>query len=76
MYSQKTFAGSISFAISALVISTGWGLLSNLAFLQIISVSVIITVIATVAEMVSTRGLDNITVPLITLASLLIVLKV
>jgi len=76
MYSQKTFAGSISFAISALVISTGWGLLSNLAFLQIISVSVIITVIATVAEMVSTRGWDNITVPLITLASLLIVLKV
>jgi phytol kinase len=72
MNSQKTVAGSISFAISALVISIAWQMKSNDSLVQISFISLMITVIATVTEMVSTRGLDNITVPLSTLACLLL----
>ena len=72
MNSQKTVAGSISFAISALVISIAWQMKSNDSLMQITIISLTITVIATVTEMVSTRGLDNITVPLSTLACLLL----
>ena len=71
MYSQKTVAGSISFAVSALVISIAWAMTSNFTPQQITIISVTITFIATTTEMVSTRGLDNITVPLSTLACLL-----
>jgi phytol kinase len=72
MYSQKTVAGSLSFAISALLISIGWQMTANLSYLQIAIISVAITLVTTLTEMVSTRGLDNITVPLSTLACLLL----
>jgi phytol kinase len=72
MNSQKTVAGSISFAISALLISIAWQMKSNDSLMQITIISLTITLIATVTEMVSTRGLDNLTVPLSTLACLLV----
>ena len=71
MYSQKTVAGSISFAFSALLISIAWGIISHLTLQQIFIFSITTTLVATTAEMISTRGLDNITVPLVTLACLL-----
>ena len=72
MYSQKTVAGSLSFALSALVISIAWAMTSNFTPQQVTIMSVTITFIATTTEMVSTRGLDNITVPLSTMACLLL----
>ena len=71
MYRQKTVAGSISFAVSALVISIGWGVIFKFPAQQIIIISITTTVIATIAEMVSIKGWDNITVPLVTLVLLL-----
>jgi len=71
MYSQKSLVGSICFAFSALLISIAWGIFCDLPFQQLISLSITITPIATIAEMISTKGWDNITVPLSTLACLL-----
>ncbi|MGZ3924867.1 MAG: diacylglycerol/polyprenol kinase family protein [Flavisolibacter sp.] len=72
MNRQKTVAGSLSFAMSALLISIAWAMTTNFSPQQITIMSVTITFIATTTEMVSTRGLDNITVPLSTLACLLL----
>jgi dolichol kinase len=71
MYRQKTIAGSISFAVSALVISIAWGLIFKFSAQQIINVTITTTVIATITEMVSIKGWDNITVPMVTLLVLL-----
>jgi dolichol kinase len=71
MYSQKSVAGSISFALSALLISIGCSIGSNFSLQQIFILSITTTLVATVAEMISTKGLDNLTVPLSTLACLL-----
>lgn len=76
VYRQKTVAGSISFAVSALAISIAWGIIFNFPFHQILVFSITITLIATITEMLSTKGWDNITVPLITLACLLLLLPV
>ena len=75
MYRQKTIAGSISFAVSALVISIGWGIIFKFPAQQIIILSITTTLIATIAEMVSTKGWDNITVPMVTLVLLLVLIK-
>jgi dolichol kinase len=55
-----------------LLISIGWQMTANLSYLQIAIISVAITLVTTLTEMVSTRGLDNITVPLSTVACLLL----
>ncbi len=72
MNGSKTIAGSISFAISALVISIAYGIIFKDSFSQILILSITITLIATITELLSTRGFDNITVPLITLLCLLL----
>jgi len=71
---QKTIAGSISFAVSTLVISIIWEIIFKLPVQQMIIISITTTLIATIAEMVSTKGWDNVTVPLITLMLLLALL--
>jgi dolichol kinase len=75
MNGQKSVAGSISFAISALLISMACGYFFNLPLQQMIVLSIATTLIATITETISTKGLDNITVPLITLICLLLLLN-
>ena len=72
MYQQKTVAGSLSFAVSALAISIAWGTISNLTFLQFIFICTATALVSTATEMISTKGWDNITVPLVALACLLL----
>lgn len=71
MNQQKTLIGSTFFAISALLIATGWGIAFGLRFEQIILIAITVSLIATVTELISTKGWDNLTVPLITVACLL-----
>jgi dolichol kinase len=71
MHKQKTLIGSTGFAISALLIATGWAIAFRLGFEQIILIAFTTSSIATVTELISTKGWDNITVPLITVVCLL-----
>ena len=75
MNSGKTIAGSISFAVSTLLILIGWGIIFRFRVQQIILIGIPITLITTVAEMVSTKGWDNITVPMVTLVLLLVLIN-
>ena len=70
MKDQKTIAGSLAFSLSALLICIGWGIVYGFGFHQIITLSILTTFVATIAELISTRGFDNITVPLISLLCL------
>lgn len=72
MNKQKTLIGSTFFAISALLISTAWGSVLRLEVDQIILLAFTTSLIAAVTELISTKGWDNLTVPLITVACLLL----
>jgi dolichol kinase len=67
MNNQKTLAGCICFALSALLIGVAWGIVFKLPSQQILFMSISSCMVATLAELVSTKGLDNLTVPLSTL---------
>jgi len=71
MNKQKTLIGSTFFAISALLISTAWGIVFRLEIEQIILLAFITSLAATVTELISTKGWDNLTVPLITVVCIL-----
>jgi phytol kinase len=71
MNKQKTLIGSTFFAISALFISTGWAMVFELQFGQTILLAFTTSLIAAVAELISTKGWDNLTVPLVTVVCLL-----
>jgi len=63
IYGGKTIAGSLSFLFSALIICL---LLFNFEYGNpMIALSLMIALTATVTELISTRGTDNFTVPLI-----------
>ena len=63
IYGGKTIAGSLTFLFSALIICL---LLFNSAYGNpMIALSLMIALTATVTELVSTRGTDNFTVPLV-----------
>lgn len=71
---QKTLIGTLAFAICSIFISVALGIIYEFPAKQIILASIAISLTASLAELVSTKGIDNLTVPLITLA-LLILLK-
>ena len=71
MNKQKTLIGSTFFAISALIISSVWAIVFGLEMDQVIVLAFTTSILATVTELISTKGWDNLTVPLITLACLL-----
>ena len=63
IYGGKTFAGSLTFLLSALLICL---LVFNSAYGNpMIALSLMIALTATVTELISTQGTDNFTVPLI-----------
>lgn len=67
MNKQKSLAGSLSFALSSLLVAIAWGSGFNLPVPQIILLALTTATVATIVELVSTRGLDNFTVPMATL---------
>jgi phytol kinase len=71
---QKTGAGTLSFAITALLLSVLWTALFHLPVAKELLLIFSITLISTAAEFISLKGIDNITVPLFSLGTLLILL--
>jgi phytol kinase len=71
MKKQKSAAGSISFALCSLLIGAAWSMAFHIALPRAIILCLVTTLVATVAELFSLRGLDNLTVPLSTLLCLL-----
>ena len=72
MNNQKTLAGCICFAVSSILIVMAWGIAFQLPTSQIVLMSITTCIISTIAELVSTKGLDNLTVPLSSLLWLLV----
>lgn len=72
---QKTMAGSICFAVSAFIISIICLSLANRFFINyILIISLAIAVISAVVELISLKGIDNLSVPISTLGLLLLLL--
>jgi phytol kinase len=70
---QKTLAGSLSFFVAALVITFAWFyFLSHWPMSDIIITGLIIALAATIAELVTLHGWDNLTVPAIVTLILMI----
>ena len=71
MNSQKTVIGSLCFALCSLLIIFICGYAYGLVPEHILIIALVTTTAATLAELVSTKGLDNFTVPVIALLCLL-----
>lgn len=64
---QKTMAGTLSFAATAIAVNIGWLYFGfHLPLRDIIYLTVMITLFAATAELVTLHGWDNLTVPAIT----------
>jgi dolichol kinase len=62
---QKTVMGSLCFAVSSLIISVIWlAYVFHLPIAKSLMISLSIAIIVAIAELVSLRGFDNITVPI------------
>ena len=65
---QKTLAGSVCFFITAIVVNAGWLYIGyHLPIGNVLKISLLISLFATIAELVTLHGWDNMTVPAITL---------
>jgi dolichol kinase len=72
---QKTLAGSLCFAASSFIISLVlFEVMFGLPFIETLSISIAISIIITPVELISLRGVDNLTVPLSTLGLLMLLL--
>jgi len=68
---QKTLAGSLCFAASAFLITILWlRILFHTPVTKSIEIASVVTIVATIAEAVSLKGLDNLSVPGTALAAL------
>lgn len=63
---QKTLAGTIAFLITAIFICIGWLCYFDFAVHQIVIMTLILSVSASVMELLTLRGWDNLTMPVIT----------
>lgn len=70
---QKTVMGSLCFALCSLLLAWIWGAVFRLPWQQMVFISLTTALLATAIELISTKGLDNITVPVVTLLWLLTV---
>jgi dolichol kinase len=69
---EKTFMGSAIFFLSAFFVSVVTLMLSGLGFTSVLFLSLIISMMDTLTELISPKGTDNFTVPLITSVILII----
>lgn len=72
MKGQKTLAGSLAFAICSFAITMIWGMIFQLSTERIILLSITTSLLAAITELICIKGVDNLTVPLVTLATLLL----
>lgn len=63
---KKTLSGSIAFLISSFSITILVGMTFSLLIVQVLLISTVISVIGAFTEGISTNGLDNLTVPVVT----------
>lgn len=70
---QKTLAGTLCFAFTAVVINIGICIAYNKTATQIIAICVAVTFISSVAELVTLKGWDNLSIPLTSLITLLLI---
>lgn len=72
MGNQKTLIGSLCFALCSLLLALIWGIAFGLPWQKLILISFTTAILATGTELISTKGVDNITVPVVTLLWLLL----
>ena len=69
--SKKTYAGSLTFFISAFIILfAGIPVFFDIQFYQVLIYSIVIAIVTTTAELLSSHGIDNITIPLVAAVTL------
>lgn len=70
---QKTMAGTLSFAVTALAVNIGWLFFGfHLPATAIILLAVMVTLFSALAELVTLHGWDNLSVPAVTILILLL----
>jgi phytol kinase len=69
---NKSMAGALSFAVCSIFIAIAWGMVYHLGTQQIMVMTAITTFAATLAELWSSDGWDNLTIPLVTVACILL----
>ncbi|MCX6318773.1 MAG: hypothetical protein NTW29_15950 [Bacteroidetes bacterium] len=63
-HGQKTMAGTLSFAVTAIVVNLCWLIgAANLPVQQVILLTVMLTLFCSLAELFTLHGWDNITIP-------------
>lgn len=73
---QKTIIGSLAFALSSLIICFSWlYLYADCGFLHALALSVILSIVTSITELVTLRGWDNLSVPIVTVGLLLLLLQ-
>lgn len=71
---QKTLAGTLTFAFTALALNIAITLAYNKTATQVIFICVAVTIVSSLAELVALKGWDNITVPFASLAILMMII--
>jgi phytol kinase len=72
---QKTLAGSMCFAASLFLISLIWFcVLSSNSLTKALSISLVLAIVVTLVELISLRGLDNLSIPISALVLLILFL--
>jgi phytol kinase len=62
---QKTLAGTIGFFVTALAVCYGWLYCYNFPVMNIVLLTILISIVTSVTELVTLKGWDNLTVPLV-----------
>ena len=63
---QKTLIGTIAFLLTAIIVCIGWMYYFNIPLQKIIVMTIILSLSASIVELLTLRGWDNLTVPVIT----------
>lgn len=71
---SKTVVGSVAFLVSTFIISLVTLYFYNVHHTEMIKISIVVSVIATAVEMLSIKGSDNLTVPIIVALTLLVLM--
>jgi len=70
---QKTIIGSLAFALTSFAISTLWlRLMFHFSLANTLKTAMIATTITTIAELISLKGIDNLTIPVSALIILIL----
>ncbi|MBT3801875.1 MAG: phosphatidate cytidylyltransferase [Bacteroidetes bacterium] len=72
---NKTILGSTTFFVSSLILSLITLFAFGFSWQQVILISVLVSSVSTLTELVSPKGIDNLTVPLVSLIVLLITIQ-